>query len=121
MFMTLFTERRKEAQTWSNIPPRVKKELDDSYEAGNKVNAMASDDLHFQVKDKSYYPARSFIVDLINRLCDCGYWELAGLPCAHVMAVISHVRHMIKEYLPKCFTKQAYLITYAVMFKPIPG
>ena len=49
MFMTLFTERRKEAQSWSNIPPRVKKELDEAYETGSKMTAMASGDLHFQV------------------------------------------------------------------------
>ncbi|KAH9649573.1 SWIM-type domain-containing protein [Citrus sinensis] len=120
MFMTLFTERRKEAQSWSNIPPRVKKELDEAYETGSKMTAMASGDLHFQVKDKSYYPARRFIVDLVSRSYDCGHWELSGLPCAHAMAAISHARHTTEEYLPKYCTKQAYLNTYAVMFKPIP-
>ncbi|KAK9211417.1 hypothetical protein WN943_000793 [Citrus x changshan-huyou] len=47
MFMTLFTERRKEAQSWSNIPSRVKKELDEAYETGSKMTTMASGDLHF--------------------------------------------------------------------------
>ncbi|KAH9700534.1 SWIM-type domain-containing protein [Citrus sinensis] len=96
------TSERKEAQSWSNIPPRVKKELDDAYETESKMTAMASGDLHFQVKDKSYYPTRRFIVDLVSRSCDCGHWELSGLPCAHVMAAIT------------------YLNTYSVMFKPIP-
>ncbi|KAK9186816.1 hypothetical protein WN944_018205 [Citrus x changshan-huyou] len=82
---------------------------------------MASGDLHFQVKDKSYYLTRRFIVDLVSRSCDCGHWELSGLPCAHVMAVISHARHTTEEYLPKYFTKQAYLNTYVVMFKSIPN
>ncbi|KAK9175760.1 hypothetical protein WN944_027767 [Citrus x changshan-huyou] len=120
MFMILFTEIRKKAQSWSNIPPRVKKELDDAYETGSKMTAMASGDLHFQVKDKSYYPTRRFIIDLVSRSCDCGHWELSGLPCAHAMAAISHARHTTEEYLPKYFTKQVYLNTYAVMFKPIP-
>ena len=57
---------------------------------------------------------------MLSRSCDCGHWELSGLPCAHVMAAISHARHTTEEYLPKYFTKQAYLNTYAVMFKPIP-
>ncbi|KAK9232485.1 hypothetical protein WN943_022731 [Citrus x changshan-huyou] len=94
MFMTLFTERKKEAQSWTNIPPRVKKELDAAYECGSKMNVMASGDLHFQ--------------------------DLAGIPCTHAMAAISHARHMATEYLPKYFSKEAYLNTYAVMFKPIP-
>ncbi|KAH9769197.1 SWIM-type domain-containing protein [Citrus sinensis] len=109
MFMTLFTERKKEAQSWTNIPPRVKKELDAAYECGSKMN----------VKDKGYYPARRFIVDLMSRSCDCGYWDLAGIPCTHAMAAISHARHTTTEYLPKYFSKEAYLNTYAVMFKPI--
>ncbi|KAK9187497.1 hypothetical protein WN944_018893 [Citrus x changshan-huyou] len=119
MFMTLFTERKKEAQSWTNIPPRVKKKLDAVYECGSKMNVMASGDLHFQVKDKGYYPARRFIVDLMSRSCDCGYWDLAGIPCTHAMAAISHARHTTTEYLPKYFSKEAYLNTYAVMFKPI--
>ena len=49
MFITLFTERKKEAQSWTNIPPRVKKELEDAYEGGSKMNVMAYMDLHFQV------------------------------------------------------------------------
>ncbi|KAK9184901.1 hypothetical protein WN943_025253 [Citrus x changshan-huyou] len=73
-----------------------------------------------EVKDKSYYPTRRFIIDLVSRSCDCGHWELSGLPCAHAMAAISHARHTTEEYLPKYFTKQAYLNTYSVMFKPIP-
>lgn len=49
MFMTLFTKRRKESQSWSNIPSRGKKELYDAYDAGSKMTAMASGDFHFQV------------------------------------------------------------------------
>ena len=56
----------------------------------------------------------------MSRSYDCGYWDLAGIPCTHTMAAISHARHTTTEYLPKYFTKEAYLNTYAVMFKPIP-
>ena len=35
------------------------------------------------------------------------------------MAAISHARHTATEYLPKYFSKEAYLNTYVVMFKPI--
>ncbi|KAK9192975.1 hypothetical protein WN944_003670 [Citrus x changshan-huyou] len=112
-------QRKKEAQSWTNIPPRVKKELDAAYECGSKMNVMVSGDLHFQVKDNGYYPTRRFIVDLMSRSCDCGYWDLAGIPCTHAMVAISHARHTATEYLPKYFSKEAYLNTYAVMFKPI--
>ncbi|KAH9735134.1 SWIM-type domain-containing protein [Citrus sinensis] len=76
-------------------------------------------DKTYKVKDNGYYPARRFIVDLMSRSCDCGYWDLAGIPCTHAMAAISHARHTATEYLPKYFSKEAYLNTYVVMFKPI--
>ena len=56
----------------------------------------------------------------MSRSCDCGHWELSGLPCAHSMAAISHARHTTEEYLLKYFMKKAYLNTYYVMFKSIP-
>ena len=79
-----------------------------------------SGDLNFQVIDKAYYPARRFIVKLEDKTCDCGYWEIAGLPCSHAMASIGYARHETEEYIPFCFTKQAYINTYSVMFSPIP-
>lgn len=72
------------------------------------------------MKDLSYYPARRFVVQLESKLCDCGYWGVAGVPYSHAMAAISHARHIVEEYLPFCLTKQAYQNTYSVMFKPIP-
>ncbi|KAK9189717.1 hypothetical protein WN943_018316 [Citrus x changshan-huyou] len=105
-------EKRKEAQSWSNIPPRVKNELDDAYETGSKMTAMAS--------DKSYYPARRFIVDLMSRSCDCGHWELSELPCAHDMAAISHARHD-KRVPAKILHETSIFNTYVVMFKSIPN
>ena len=55
----------------------------------------------------------------MNMSCDYGYWDLVGIPCTHAMAAISHARNMATEYLAKYLTKEAYLNTYAVMFKSI--
>ena len=54
------------------------------------------------------------------RKCDCGYWEIAGLPCQHAMAAMGYARHKVQEYVPTCFSRQAYLSTYSVMFSPLP-
>ena len=78
-----------------------------------------SRDLNFQVIDKSYYPARKFVVKLDDRTCDCRYQEIAGLPSSHAMAYTGYARHEIEEYIPFCFIKQAYINTYSVMFSPI--
>ncbi|KAH9718054.1 SWIM-type domain-containing protein [Citrus sinensis] len=119
--MKRFTKKRNEGNTWQKtIAPRIYKELDQTFKKGEKMIVQPSGDLNFQVMDKSYYPARRFIVKLKDRTCDCGYWEIAGLPCCHAMAAIGYARHEIEEYIPFCFTKQAYINTYSVMFSPIP-
>ncbi|KAH9655260.1 SWIM-type domain-containing protein [Citrus sinensis] len=119
--MRRFTKRRNEGNTWQKtIAPRIYKELDQTFKKGEKMIVQPSGDLNFQVMDKSYYPARRFIVKLEDKTCDCGFWEIAGLPCCHAMAAIGYARHEIEEYIPFCFTKQAYINTYSVMFSPIP-
>ena len=39
---------------------------------------------------------------------------------SHAMACIGYARHKIKEYIPFCFTKQAYINMYSVIFSSIP-
>ncbi|KAK9225617.1 hypothetical protein WN943_010659 [Citrus x changshan-huyou] len=70
--------------------------------------------------DRGYNPPRRFVVKLESRTCDCGYLEIAGLPCQHAMAAMGYARHQVQEYVPTCFSRQAYLSTYSVMFSPLP-
>lgn len=80
---------------------------------------QASGDMNFQLMDKMYFPPRRFVVKLESKTCNCGYWDIASLFCAHDMAIMGYVRHEVEEYVPTCFTKQAYLNTYCLMFSPI--
>ncbi|KAK9233415.1 hypothetical protein WN943_023665 [Citrus x changshan-huyou] len=51
---------------------------------------------------------------------DLNFQEVAGLPCAHAMAAMGYARHEVQEYVLMCFSKQAYLSTYLLMFNHIP-
>ncbi|KAH9751096.1 SWIM-type domain-containing protein [Citrus sinensis] len=119
--MKRFTKRRNEAATWKKqLTPKVLKDLDKKNKIVQKMIVQASGDLNFQVMDRGYNPPRRFIVKLESRTCDCGYWEIAGLPCQHAMAAMGYARHQVQEYVPTCFSRQAYLSTYSVMFSPLP-
>ncbi|KAH9681171.1 SWIM-type domain-containing protein [Citrus sinensis] len=98
--MKWFTKRRHEAATWKGqLTPKV---------------------LNFKVMDAAYSPRRRFVVKLESRTYDCGYWEIAGLPCQHAMAAIGYARHAIEEYVPAWFATHTYLNTYSMMFSPLP-
>ena len=86
------------------------------YMLAQKMIVQASGELNFQVMDAAYSPPRRFVVKLESRTCDCGYWEITGLPCQHAMAAIGYARHAIEEYVPAWFATQTYLNTYSVMF-----
>ncbi|KAH9648646.1 SWIM-type domain-containing protein [Citrus sinensis] len=119
--MKRFTRRRNEAATWKKqLTPKVLKDLDKKNKIAQKMIVQASGDLNFQVMDRGYNLPRRFVVKLESRTCDCGYWEIAGLPCQHAMAAMGYVRHQVQEYVPTCFSRQAYLSTYSVMFSPFP-
>ena len=73
---------------------------------------QSSWDLNFQVMDKYYYLAKRFILKLKDSTCECGYWEINDLPCSHARATISYAI---------CFTKQAYINAYLIIFSLIPN
>ena len=47
-------------------------------------------------------------------------WKIAGFACRQVMAAVGYARHEVEDYIPTCFTRQAYLNKYSVMFSPFP-
>ncbi|KAK9227179.1 hypothetical protein WN943_012228 [Citrus x changshan-huyou] len=119
--MKRFTKRRHEAATWKGqLTPKVVRELDKKRKLAQKMIVQTSGELNFQVMDAAYSPPRRFVVKLESRTCDCGYWEIASLPCQHAMAAIRYARHAIEEYVPAWFATQTYLNTYSVMFSPLP-
>lgn len=114
-----FIKIRNETATWKRqLTPKV---LDKKKKIVQKVIVQASSDLNFQVMDKAYNPTKSFVVKLETRTCHQSYQEIAGLPCLHAIAAMGYARHEIEEYVPTCFTRQAYLNTYLVMFSPLPN
>ena len=94
--MKRFTKRRNEAATWkSQLMFKVLKQLDKKNKIAHKMIVQASRNLNFQVMDKIYYPTRRFVVMLVSRTCDCGYWEITSLFYAHVMAAMRYTRHEV--------------------------
>ena len=120
--MKRFTKRRNEAATLKKqLTPKVLKELNKQNKIAQKMIVQALGDLNFQVMNRANNPPRMFFVKIESRTCNCGYWEIAGLPCPHAMATMGYARHDVQEYVPTCFSIHAYLSTYSVMFSPLPN
>jgi SWIM zinc finger len=69
----------------------------------------ASDSL-FEVK--SNVTLGKYIVDLEKKTCSCRAWQLQGFPCAHAISVILGRCEDPQLYVDKCFSLDAYRLTY---------
>ncbi|KAI9194723.1 hypothetical protein LWI28_008666 [Acer negundo] len=111
-------KRLEDARKWSsNLPPLVAKKLAERQDEGRFVIVLCASDTEYEVKEESKY----FIVNLITRSCDCGLWEVSGIPCKHAMAVITAKRLSAEDYVDAYLTKAAYLRTYSYVIHPIPS
>ncbi|KAK3198161.1 hypothetical protein Dsin_021576 [Dipteronia sinensis] len=67
-----------------------------------------------------------YAVKLREYNCQCDSWQVSGIPCCHVMAVISHyygrgaVKDKVAEFVHSSLTKSAYMQIYVCMSHPIP-
>ncbi|KAK2638316.1 hypothetical protein Ddye_026111 [Dipteronia dyeriana] len=109
-------KRLEDARKWSsNLPPPVAKKLVERQDEGRFMTVLCASDTKYEVKEESKY----FIINLITRSCDCGLWEVSGIPCKHAMAVITAKRLSAEDYIDAYLTKAAYLKNYSYVIHPI--
>lgn len=60
-------------------------------------------------------------VDLEKRICECGKWQLSGIPCGHLIAVLkSQNFDDCSVYAEPFFTSKTHHQTYAELINPVP-
>ena len=52
--------------------------------------------------------------------CDCGMWQISGLPCKHAAAVFMYNRVFSHDHVHWYYTKEAVKLTYSGAINPIP-
>ncbi|KAK2646521.1 hypothetical protein Ddye_021716 [Dipteronia dyeriana] len=111
-------KRLESTKKWDgNVPPAVCKKLAKMQDKGRFVTVLCASETKFEVKDELIY----YNVDLENYTCDCGFWQVSGIPCKHAMAVINTKRLNSHDFVHKYLTKEYYLKTYSHVINPIPN
>ncbi|XP_027118659.1 uncharacterized protein [Coffea arabica] len=110
-------KKYQKACTWTSaIPKNIIEKLKEIAIHSRRCSLqMASEDL-FEVTDGD----RTFIVSLNQKTCDCGAFQLSGLPCKHAALGIVYRRQKLETYCDPCFSTEMYLKTYSGMIHPIP-
>ncbi|KAL5850686.1 hypothetical protein ACOSQ4_008699 [Xanthoceras sorbifolium] len=110
--------RLERASKWESvIPPKIRKKIADRQDEARFVTVLCASVNEFEVKDGSRY----FIVKLDKNSCDCGLWEVSGIPCKHALAMIIGKRLHVEDYVDQYLTRDAYVRTYSHVIHPIPS
>ena len=99
------------------LMPAITKMIERNSKEIYGLRVIPVDVSEFEVDDDE----ESYVVNLTNKTCLCGSWNLLGIPCKHAMACI-----VIRKLDPSEFVYEAYLVetyakTYALKFYGMPG
>ncbi|TXG60107.1 hypothetical protein EZV62_014680 [Acer yangbiense] len=123
MVMRKFQERREECEQWNSVlPQRVNVKILKNSKQSTVLTIIIAGNMEYELLG----PNEGYTVKLGEYSCQCGSWQVSGIPCRHAMAAISHhcgkaaVKDKMSKYVHQSLTKSAYMYTYRGMIHPIP-
>ena len=60
------------------------------------------------------------VVNLDEKTCTCGKWEIFKYPCSHVLGACAKVSLNSWQYVDRCYSIVDYCATWASEFSPLP-
>lgn len=115
--MKRMVNRRQRAQAWETaIPGRIYAKMMKNLQIGSANPVCRASEWLYEVDDRG----RTYIVDLEHHVCDCGYWQLSGIPCVHAMPCILHTKKDNSQFIHGWLKQDSYLATYSGLIHLIP-
>jgi len=97
--MNRFDKKRVGVATSTNeICPKIVKKLDRNKKEADAYICHWSNGLQYEV-DHSHEPRR--VVNLEERTCGCGRWQLNSIPCPHAICAMYRNRRFPEDYISK--------------------
>ncbi|KAK4858213.1 hypothetical protein QYF36_012818 [Acer negundo] len=88
--MVRFYEKWDEVEKWNDsITPYAREMLDTNEKEARKLQIIHGRGEWYETIDKY---GKKFLVSVVDVMCDCGMWQISGLPCMHVIAVFMYRR-----------------------------
>jgi hypothetical protein len=112
----LITKHQEMSGKIINLCPRIQKKLDKEKDRAYKCEIFPSTSTLFQVKHLD-----DVSVDLVNKTCTCRKWDLTGVPCHHVCAVLGFLKKPAEDFVTSCYSKELYMRSYDRCIPPLPS
>ncbi|KAL8154001.1 hypothetical protein V2J09_011761 [Rumex salicifolius] len=59
-------------------------------------------------------------VNMENRTCGCGEWQIRGIPCRHAVRVIIEMMGHPEHYVSPWYSIEMCKKTYSMNYRPVP-
>ncbi|KAH9673220.1 SWIM-type domain-containing protein [Citrus sinensis] len=116
--MILIHKRHELVNTWQDeLPPLVRRIVMEAMVESRALSVIFGHNKSFEVMENV---SKRCVVDLGSKHCDCGEWDISGLPCKHAMCCIDAMRYNVNEYVHSLLKKSAFMKTYQHQLYPVP-
>ncbi|XP_024042355.1 uncharacterized protein LOC127899355 [Citrus sinensis] len=116
--MILIHKRYEQANTWQDeLPPFVWRKVIEARVESRTLSVIFGHDKTFEVMEDI---SKRCVVDLGTKHCDCGEWDVSGLPCKHAMCCIDAMRYNVNDYIHNLLRKTAFKKTYSHQLHSVP-
>ena len=106
------------ANTWQTlISPVSQAKLDANKMRSCDCQLSFNGEHGFEVIEGEY----GHTVDLKAMRCTYRYWELKGIPCAHAICAMLHMKIDPDTFVSRWYSKEKYLKAYGTVMQPIRG
>ena len=96
------------------ICPKIRKKIAKNTEWANTCYALPTGKGIFQVRSMD----TQYIVDIVQKQCDCRRWDLTGIPCSHAISCMRHERISPESVVHECYSSARYPIIYGPKIWP---
>ena len=113
----LVSKQRDAIEKWAGqrICPKNKKKLDKNTKFATNCHVPEAGQQKFRVQSGN----SSYTVDLCLHTCDCGRWQLSGVPCGHSIACCREERIDPELMVHDCYTVENYMKAYGYTLVPL--
>lgn len=120
MLIARFREKKLSLAKWDgDVAPRIRKKLNDRIEMARNCRVIWNGEQSFRVRDGR--TDRVDVVDWIDGTCTCGYWQLSGVPCEHVVVCADDRNRSVNDFVNVYYKKEKYLATYGTAMECTQG
>ena len=85
-------KRNQLALTWKGVvPPSVQAAIDKAGRESRNLNVIFGGEKEYEVLDEN--KTKAVVVKLNDFWCQCGSWQISGIPCKHTMRCINSRRY----------------------------